>query len=75
MNGVISMKTLLPFSVVIIIVGVTLHFAGIKAIAASNEKSIAELKKSKSNIYNRINEVEKHLYKIEGKIDLLLKDN
>ena len=72
MNSVVTLKTLLPLSLVIMIIVATLHFAGIKALANSNAEHISELKLSRSKTNDQINEINKTLYSIDGKIDLIL---
>jgi len=73
MSNMVTLKTVLPISVVIIIVTVTLYIASLKALAGSNEQAVKELKESRSQSDYRLNEFQKTLYKIDGKLDLLLK--
>ena len=73
MDGIISGKTLIPLSLVIIAIVVTVHFTSVRSLANSNHEAVGELKVSRSKLDDRILAVEKLLYKIDGKLDLLLK--
>lgn len=73
MNGVITLKTVLPLSVVVLMIGAVIFITTIKATADSNKLQVKELKILNSEMHSRLHEVEKILYRIEGKIDLILK--
>ncbi len=74
MNSVISLKAALPLGLVIVIIGAAVHIASIKALGVSNKLQVKELKYTLNQTHKRIHDIEKTLYRIEGKLDLYLKN-
>lgn len=68
----ITEKTLLPISIVLVIIAAAVHFTSIASLAEQNQTAIKQLKQSKTRIYDQINELKQVMYRTEGKLDTLI---
>lgn len=77
-DWVLNEKTLVPMGLVLVIVAAGIHFTSVRALAAQNKEAIAEIKGNEAlirqRLFDRINNLDRRLAKIEGKLDRLLKD-
>ena len=70
----ITELTLLPISLVIVIIGGVVWLTQIYALANSNKTSVVEIKDRQESVYNRLdsnlNSIDRRLSRIEGKLNI-----
>lgn len=75
----ISEKTLLPISIVLLVVSLAVHLTSVKSLGETNRDQIEQIKKDQGKINDLVEErmlgVERMLHKIDGKLDIILQKN
>ena len=69
-TDMINEKTLIPLSMVIIIVGIAIKFTIIESKTEANDKKIEKVEIRQSDYAKDLGEVNKHLSRIEGALDI-----
>lgn len=69
---VITKETLLPISLVLLIVSITVHLTSVKSLGESTDKRVNKIETKQDTFDQRLIEQEKLLQKIDGKLDILL---
>lgn len=86
MHKVINKDTLLPISFVILLIAIAVEFISVRTIAEANSqaikaneartvKAIDFTNESRRRIFDRLTQLEKAISRMEGKLDMMLKDS